>query len=139
MESERLRVVLADDAADIRALLRVTLEADGRFDVVGEAEDGAQALAIVAAAQPEALVLDFAMPVMDGLQAISEIRRRLLQTKILVLSGFDPGTISRQAFELGADAYLEKGIALGDVASALVSLCDPRRGAGPQGESISGV
>jgi DNA-binding NarL/FixJ family response regulator len=123
MEPQRLRVVLADDTSDIRALLRAALDLDGRFDVVGEAEDGEEALAMVAAERPDAVVLDLAMPVMDGLQTIPQIRRRLPETKILVLSGFDATRISRDACELGADAYLEKGTALADVASVLLRLC----------------
>jgi DNA-binding NarL/FixJ family response regulator len=125
----RLRVVLVDDTAEIRAVLRVTLELDGRFEIVGEAADGAEAVAVAAAQRPDAIVLDLAMPVMDGLEAIPEIRLLVPAARILVLSAFDAARIAREALELGADAYVQKGTALADVASLLVRLCSPRAAA----------
>lgn len=119
----RIRVVLADDTAEIRKLLRLTLEIDGRFQVLEEAENGETAVAITADTRPDAIVLDLAMPVKDGLQAIPEIRERSPRTKILVLSGFDADQMSAEALSRGADAYIEKGGDLDDLADALVNLC----------------
>jgi YesN/AraC family two-component response regulator len=103
-----LRVLLADDAAEIRQLLRLTLELDGRFEVVGEAEDGAQAIAMTSSQRPDVVILDVSMPIMDGLQAIPEISRTSPATKIIVLSSHEDDT-SDAALSLGADAYLVKG------------------------------
>ncbi len=118
-----IRVVLADDTAEIRKLLRLTLEVDGRFQVLDEASDGETAVTIAAAQRPDAIVLDLAMPVKDGLQAIPEIKQRSPETKILVLSGFDAEQMSAEALSRGADAYIEKGGDLEDLADALVGLC----------------
>ncbi|MDQ4142907.1 MAG: response regulator transcription factor [Actinomycetota bacterium] len=118
-----IRVVLVDDTTEIRRLLRMTLEMDGRFDVVDEAGDGAAAVKLVGERQPDAVVLDLAMPVMDGLQAIPEIREQAPGAKIVVLSGFDADQMSEEALSRGADAYVEKGGDLTDVATMLVSLC----------------
>lgn len=118
-----IRVLLADDTPDIRKLLRVNLELDGRFEIVGEAADGAEAVALTRSLRPDAVVLDLAMPVMDGLQAAPVIRECSPETRILVLSGFDHARMEARAREQGADGYLEKGTAFGRIAETLVDLC----------------
>lgn len=120
-------VVLADDTPEIRTLLRLTLEDQGQIEVVGEAGDGAEAVEIVSALQPDALVLDLAMPVMDGFEAIPEVRRRAPDTKIIVLSGFDTQVMCERALSLGAHVYYEKGISFFDLAEKVVENC-PGRG-----------
>jgi DNA-binding NarL/FixJ family response regulator len=121
---ERCRVILADDVAEIRTLLRLTLELDGRFEVVGEAANGREAVQLTCAERPDIVILDLAMPVMDGFEAIPEICRQSPDTKILVLSAFDPGT-SERVLSLGADSYLVKGDAIPEsVVTELESLCD---------------
>ena len=82
-----IRVVLVDDTEEIRRLLRTTLEIDGRFDVIDEAADGVAAVRIAGEKQPDAVILDLAMPVMDGLQSIPAIRKEAPATKLPVLSG----------------------------------------------------
>lgn len=118
-----IRVLLADDTPDIRKLLRVNLELDGRFEIVGEAADGAEAVALTRSLRPDAVVLDLAMPVMDGLQAAPLIRQCSPESRILVLSGFDHARMEARAREQGADGYLEKGTAFGRIAETLVDLC----------------
>lgn len=103
-----MRVVLADDVEEIRALLRLTLELDGRFEVVGEAADGAQAVAVVSSRCPDVVILDISMPVMDGIQAIPEIVQRCPDATIIVLSALE-GDTSAAALAAGADAYIVKG------------------------------
>ena len=122
MTSVRLRVVLADDTAEYRLLLRIILEQDGRFEVVGEAADGAEAVRVTEAERPDVLVLDLAMPVMDGLEAIPEIRACSPGTTIVVLSGFARGRLDREALALGATAYVEKGEAFSTIVSTLLDV-----------------
>lgn len=119
---ESIRVLLADDTAEIRRLLRLNLELDGRFEIVGEAADGAEAVALAGSLLPDAVVLDLAMPVMDGLQAIPVILESSPASKILVLSGFDHSRMEARAREQGAHGYLEKGAAFVKVADKLVEL-----------------
>lgn len=104
-----LRVLLADDTAMIRMLLRGVLESDGSVEVTGEAANGAEAVAMAARDQPDVILLDLAMPVMDGLQAIPEIRRCSPRTRIVVLSAFDAAEMEQRAVHAGAMAYLAKG------------------------------
>jgi signal transduction histidine kinase len=103
-----LRVVLADDASDVRLLLRRSLESDGSVEVIGEASNGAEAVRLVESAKPDAVLLDLAMPVMDGLRAIPEIRRSSPKTEIVVLSAFNASKMEERAYEAGAAAFLSK-------------------------------
>jgi DNA-binding NarL/FixJ family response regulator len=119
----RCRVLLVDDTPEIRQLLRFALELDRRFEIVGEAGDGAAAIDLTRDEAPDAVVLDLAMPVMDGLQAIPEILRESPETKILVLSGFEARQMSDEAMARGAHAYVEKGQSLSELASLLAQLC----------------
>jgi DNA-binding NarL/FixJ family response regulator len=118
--------VLADDTKEYRDLLRIILEQDGRFEVVGEAENGQEAVDVTTALRPDAIVLDLAMPVMDGLQAIPRLLGCSPETAIVVLSGFARGQLDGEALARGAAAYVEKGEAFSKIASTLVSVVAPR-------------
>ena len=103
-----IRVLLADDTASVRLLLRGTLEASREFEVVGEAGDGAQAVEMAEALQPDMVLLDLAMPVLGGMEAIPQIRRRAPDARVVVVSGYAPDRMGSQAVEVGAAAFLEK-------------------------------
>jgi YesN/AraC family two-component response regulator len=117
-----VRVLIADDAPDIRLLLKMYLS-DSRLEVVGEATNGAEAVELTRAQLPDAVILDLAMPVMDGLEAIPLIKAASPNTKIVVLSGFEADRMAERAIDLGADSYLQKGVALGDISQMLWNLC----------------
>src|SRR5437764_14484478 len=105
----RTRVVLVDDEPDIVFLARTLFERDGRFDVVGEAGDGEQAVRLAERFQPEAVLLDILMPGMDGWAALPLIRRVAPGTAVGVASA--PGRrqdVAERATALGAAAYLQK-------------------------------
>lgn len=120
-------VVLADDADDLRRLVRKLLERDGRFVVVEEAANGIEAVAAAERHRPDLLLLDLAMPLMDGLQALPEIRRVAPDTKVVVLSGFSADSAAAQALELGAADYVEKGAFFRSLPDALARLVQIRR------------
>jgi CheY-like chemotaxis protein len=116
------RVLLVDDARDIRVLLRRVLNADGSYEVVGEAVDGQAAIALADQLEPDVVVLDLAMPVMDGLEALPILRHKLPNAKIVVLSGFDGARMKQPALMAGADAYVEKGKSLFGVLETIGAL-----------------
>ncbi|MGH3118469.1 MAG: response regulator transcription factor [Gaiellales bacterium] len=123
-DPDALRVLIADDAADIRLLLRMYLSGS-KLEVIGEAANGKEAVNLVTTHKPDAVILDLSMPVMDGLEAIPLIKEASPDTKIVVLSGFEADRMAEAALELGADRYLQKGVSLGDISQMLWDLCRP--------------
>ena len=106
---EHVRVFLCDDVAEIRVLMRFTLEEDESLEVVGEAADGEAGVSGVADTKADVILLDLSMPGMHGLEAIQRLRETSPETAIVVLSGFSAGRLGEAALQLGADRYLEKG------------------------------
>ena len=104
----RPRVLLADDHTRLREALRDLLEETG-FEVVGESGDGADAVAMAAQLEPDIVVIDLRMPVLNGLDATRLIKDARPATQVVVLSAFESPELERQAREAGAFAYLDKG------------------------------
>jgi DNA-binding NarL/FixJ family response regulator len=90
----------------------VQIERLGHYDVVGEAVDGLDAVEVVGTSQPDLVFLDLAMPRMDGLEALPLIHQAVPGVRVIVLSGFDEGTIGEKALAAGASCYVEKGLRL---------------------------
>ncbi|MDO9458025.1 response regulator [Nocardioides sp.] len=109
-----LRVVIIDDTPDLRELLRIALTRGG-FEVVGEAGDGSKGIDVVRLHRPDVVLLDLAMPVMDGIEALPSIRRLCPAAKIIVLSGFGAQQMSARAVAAGADGYVQKGAPLNTI------------------------
>jgi DNA-binding NarL/FixJ family response regulator len=120
-------VVLVDDVPELRELVRYGLEGDDEIHVVGEAGSGREAVTAVEALSPAAIVLDLSMPDVDGFQAIFELRSRHPRLAIVVLSGFTPERIRERVIERGADAYIEKGTPISELAEALKRAVAERR------------
>ena len=118
------RVLIADDAPAVRYLLRRTLEASGRFEVVGEAGDGLRAIDLARELQPALVVLDIAMPAMSGLDAIPEITACSPGSTIVVLSGCASDEMAKEAIRLGAHAYIEKGRSPSDLVQSILKALD---------------
>ena len=102
-------VLIADDQALVRVGLRKILESEPELSVVGEAGDGDEAVAVAIAQRPDVVLMDVEMPRMDGLLAMSLIRRRFPATKFVVISGLEPAALGPTASRYGADAYFQKG------------------------------
>jgi DNA-binding NarL/FixJ family response regulator len=117
-----ITVLLADDIEEYRVLLRKMLERDGRFSIVGEAPDGAVAVRLARETDPDVVLLDIAMPEMDGLEAIPHLRRLAPRSRVVVLSGFDEEAMSDTSIRLGADAYVVKGHMTDDLVRTLASV-----------------
>lgn len=136
MSDAPVRVVLADDTADIRLLTRTVLDLDGGFEVVGEASTGTEAVTLVRELSPDVVVLDLAMPEMDGLQALPLIRSESPTTQVVVMSGFERAALGPEAFALGAAEYVYKGSPLSQLVSVLRAVAD--RPPPPVNASVSG-
>ena len=114
------RIALIDDSVPVRATLRELLEDEG-FEVVGDAGDGAAGLALVAAESPDAVVLDLAMPGLDGLKTIPRLRELAPDLKIIVLS-LAGRSMEADALQAGAHGYFGKGEPLQHVVLGLKAI-----------------
>ncbi|WP_298912740.1 response regulator transcription factor [uncultured Nostoc sp.] len=114
-----IKVLLVDDQGLIRQGLRVLLELEPDLEIVGEAENGEQAINLVAKFQPDVVLLDIRMPIMDGVAATREIQKRFAKTKILVLTTFDDDEYVSAALQNGAMGYLLKDTPSEELAVAI--------------------
>lgn len=115
----RIRVVIAEDDPGLRSELRLLLELDGRVAIVGEAADGAAALATVERVRPDVLLLDLSMPVCDGFAVLRALARRRRAVPAVVLTMHDdPGSVDR-ALALGAVGYVLKHARADEMIGAL--------------------
>jgi DNA-binding NarL/FixJ family response regulator len=105
---QAIRVVVADDHHLVRQGIRALLERADDIEVVGEAADGQQAVDLVARLLPDVLVMDVAMPRLDGSQAIGHVRALDVPTEVVILSMYTDETVVRQALRDGAKGYLPK-------------------------------
>jgi PAS domain S-box-containing protein len=103
-------VVLVDDSEEVRALVRTRLQLTGRFEVVAEGGDGADAIGLAYRHEPDLLLLDTSMPTMDGLEALPAILTLAPETKVVMFTGFEERGLADAARELGALDLIEKSI-----------------------------
>src|ERR1051325_7371542 len=101
-----LRVLIVDDQELVRTGFRMILEARDDFDVVGEASDGGQAIALSETLRPDVVVMDIRMPVVNGIDATRAIAASGAATKILVLTTFDTDENVHAAIQAGASGFL---------------------------------
>lgn len=116
------RVLVVDDADDVRALVRAILGMDGRFCVAGEAADGVAAIEQAQALQPDLVLLDLSMPVLDGLEALPGIRTAAPRAAVVVLTGFAEDSTRAAADEVGATGYLVKDNLVGQLGPSLARI-----------------
>jgi len=105
---EKIRVFLVDDHTVVRQGLRRILESDEEIEIVGEAGDGRTAIDLVQKLRPHVVVMDVAMPELNGIEATRQILKRVEGTKVLVLSMHGDDVYVRQALKAGARGYLLK-------------------------------
>ncbi len=118
-------VLVVDDAEDLRMLLRARMESYNGLTVVGEAADGVAAVEMASELQPDLVLLDLAMPRMDGLEALPLIRAAVPGVRVIVLSGFNQSTLAQKALEAGADHYVVKGGSMSRLLELVDSLLEP--------------
>lgn len=115
----RIRVLLADDHTILRDGIRALLEDQEDFAVVGEAEDGQAAVRMASQLKPDVVVMDIAMPILNGLEATRQIQRDLPQVRVLILTMHENEEYIRQVLAAGALGYVLKDAAARDLIGAI--------------------
>ena len=105
---KHITVLLAEDNANFRKSLKLLIESDGDIEVVGEAKNGREAVQLTMSLHPEVIVMDIAMPLLNGLEATRQILEISPTTRVLILSAHPDPEYIRQAVILGASGYLIK-------------------------------
>lgn len=115
----KIRVLIVDDHTILRQGVKALLDNQEGIQVVGEAQDGREALKITDEVKPDVILMDIAMPGLNGLEATRRIRKKHPQTKILVLTMYTNEEYISQIFKAGANGYLVKETAYDDLVSAI--------------------
>jgi two-component system, NarL family, response regulator LiaR len=118
----KIRVIIADDHSLFAAAVQAILGADERFEVVGLACDGCDAVAQATRKTPDVVLMDIAMPVLDGFAATKEIRRRLPGLPVVMLTGSNARLDIDRARKAGAAGYLTKDRIAGELIDAIVDV-----------------
>jgi DNA-binding NarL/FixJ family response regulator len=125
MGAVRVRVVIADDQRLFAEALEAILSTDGRITVVGRADNGQSALELAREHEPDIVLMDIAMPVMDGIEATRAIREEVPNTRVVVLTGSAATADVSRARTAGASAYVTKDQIAGDLVRAILDAAAP--------------
>jgi DNA-binding NarL/FixJ family response regulator len=118
-ERSRRRVLIVDDSAQVRRELRILLPLAGDIEIVGEAPDGQEAIRLAQALQPEVVLMDLEMPILDGYEATRQIKAGSPSCRVVALTVYgDPASRNRAA-QAGVDAFLVKGISAESLVQAI--------------------
>ena len=115
----RIRVLLAEDHTIVRKGLRSLLDDETEIEVVGEAEDGQQAIELVQRVQPDVVLMDITMPVLNGLEATRQIKKLFPQVKVVVLTVHSTEEYIFQILRAGASGYVVKQAAVSELVQAI--------------------
>ena len=123
----RQRIVIAEDYTILREGLRSLLSSHPEFDIVGEAEDGQEAIQSVEKLKPDLALMDLSMPRMNGMDAIKEIKKRSPETKVLVLTVHKTEEYIHAALQAGADGYILKDSTHAELGLAIRNILEGKR------------
>ena len=118
----RIRVLVVDDHTIVRDGIRALLTLTGDIEVVGEASNGSEALKMVKELEPDVVLMDIAMPIMDGLEATRRIHKEFPRTRVLVLTQYDDKEYVFPVIEAGASGFISKVAASSELASGIRSV-----------------
>jgi DNA-binding NarL/FixJ family response regulator len=122
MKPTKYRVLIVDDHTLLRAGLRSLLSNDPDFEVVGESDNGRDAVRAVAALSPHIVLTDLSMPGMNGLEAITDIKRRFPETRVLVITIHKTDEYIHEALHAGANGYILKDATANELSVAIRSI-----------------
>jgi DNA-binding NarL/FixJ family response regulator len=122
VDTQTIRVLIADDHRLFGQALEAILATDDRIEVTGHAADGAEAVKLALATDPDLILMDIAMPVMDGIQATKQIRKQRPHARILMLTGSNSRTDVDRAREAGAAGYVTKDRIAAELIDAILEV-----------------
>ncbi len=125
-EQQRIRVVLADDHQVVRRGIRDFLTDSGEIEVIGEAEDGDQALRLIETLRPDVAVLDIQMPVRSGIDVVRRVREQKLPVGLLILTAYDDEPYLMAAIEAGTSGYVMKTADAPEIVRAVQAVYEGR-------------
>jgi DNA-binding NarL/FixJ family response regulator len=117
------RVLIVDDSPQVRQELRTLLPLAGDIEIVGEAADGREAIRLAQALQPDVVLMDLEMPVLDGYEATRQIKASSPSCRVVALTVYGDPLSRNQAAEAGADVFLVKGVS---VETLVQAICERR-------------
>ena len=120
----RIRVLIADDQRLFAEALEAILAGDDRIEVVGRAHDGKEAVKLAISLEPDVVLMDIAMPVMDGVEATKRLRRKLPEVCVLMLTGSNSREDVDRSRRAGAGAYVTKDRIASQLVEAIVELVE---------------
>lgn len=118
-ENEPIRVMLVDDHDMVRRGLAAFLQVKPDLELVGEARDGEEAVAVCRRVRPDVILMDLVMPEMDGAAATRAIKKSWPETKVIALTSFQENALVREVLEAGAIGYLLKNVTVDELAAAV--------------------
>jgi DNA-binding NarL/FixJ family response regulator len=117
-----IRLLVVDDHVAVRASLVAFLEMQDGIEVVGEAADGREAVAVAGALTPDVVLMDMRMPVMSGIRATRLIKQARRETRVILVTAYEDGELVESAQEAGADGFVLKGTSGAEVATRVKEL-----------------
>jgi DNA-binding NarL/FixJ family response regulator len=121
-KSPKIRVLIADDHRLFSQALEAILDTDQRLEVAGHAADGAEAVQLALSLDPDVILMDIAMPNMDGFQATKQIRKQRPHSRILMLTGSNSRTDVDRARAAGAAGYVTKDRIAAELIDAIIEV-----------------
>ena len=119
-----IRVLIVDDHEIVREGLQILIGEESGIEVVGTAKDGGEALALIKKQKPDVVLMDIAMPGMDGIEATKKVLNALPSTRVLILTSYSDDMRLRDAIQAGATGYLLKDVLKADLFNAIRSAAE---------------